>query len=61
MKCKDCQLKYVGQTGRNFRTRYKEHTQAIRTNKPNSKYAQQILDTQHSYGTIEDTMDILHI
>jgi hypothetical protein len=34
MKCKDRQLKYVGQTGRNFRTRCKEHTQAIRTNKP---------------------------
>jgi hypothetical protein len=25
------------------------------------KYAQHILDTQHAYGTIEDTLDILHI
>jgi hypothetical protein len=52
---------YIGQTGRNFSTRYKEHTQAIRTNKPNFKYAQHILDTQHTYGRIENTMDVLHI
>jgi hypothetical protein len=26
-----------------------------------SRYAQHILDTKHAYGTIEDTLDILHI
>jgi hypothetical protein len=51
MKCNSCQRKYVGQTGRNFRTRCREHTQAIRSNKPISTYA------QHAYST----MDILHI
>jgi hypothetical protein len=25
MKCKDCHKKYIGQTGRKFKTRYKEH------------------------------------
>jgi hypothetical protein len=25
LKCSSCQLKYIGQTGRNFRVRYKEH------------------------------------
>jgi hypothetical protein len=25
LKCNNCQLKYIGQTGRNFRTRYREH------------------------------------
>jgi hypothetical protein len=25
-----------------------------------SRYAQHILDTQHTYDTIEDTLDILH-
>jgi hypothetical protein len=60
MNCKDCELKYIGQTGRDFRTRYKEHIQAIRTNNPNSKYAQHILDTQHTYSNTQETMDILH-
>jgi hypothetical protein len=54
MNCKDCALKYIGQTGRNLRTRYKEHIHAIRTNNPNSKYA------QHTYSNIHETMDILH-
>jgi hypothetical protein len=52
---------YIGQTCRNFRTRYKEHIQVIRKNKPNSKHAQHIQNTQHTYSTIEETMDIKHI
>jgi hypothetical protein len=59
MKCNSCHLKYIGQTGRNFKTRYKEHIHAIHTNKT-SKYAQHILETGHTYGTIEDTLNILH-
>jgi hypothetical protein len=61
LSCNDCPLQYVGQTGRNFKTTYKEHIQAIRNNKPNSKYAQHILDTQHTYSTIENTMRTLQI
>jgi hypothetical protein len=29
MKCKDCPLRYVGQTGHTFRTRYNEHNREI--------------------------------
>jgi hypothetical protein len=54
-------MKYIGQTGRNFRTRFKEHIRDIRFNKDNSKFAQHILNTQHKYGPINKTMDILHI
>jgi hypothetical protein len=61
MKCKDCHKKYIGQTGRKFKTRYKEYIHSIRTNNTNTKYAEHILDTQHTYGPITDTMDTLHI
>jgi hypothetical protein len=61
MGCKDCDLKYVGQTGCTFRTRYKEHIREIKTNGQKSKFAQHILDTTHNYDTIEITMAILHI
>jgi hypothetical protein len=60
IKCNSCQLKYIGQTCRNFRTCYKEHIQAIHTNTTTSRYAQHILDTGHAYGTIEDTLSILY-
>jgi hypothetical protein len=59
MKCNSFQLKYIGQTGRNFRIRYKEYTHAIRSNKTTSKYAQHILETGHTYDTLENTLNIL--
>jgi hypothetical protein len=58
LTCKECNQKYIGQTGRTFKTRYNEHIDAIKSNKSTSKYAEHILDNQHSYWTIHDTMDI---
>jgi hypothetical protein len=54
-------MKYIGQTGRTFKARFKEHIQDIRTNRSNSKFAQHILDTGQTYNTIDQTMEILHI
>jgi hypothetical protein len=51
LSCNECPLKYIGQTGRNFRTRYKEHVQAIWCNKPNSKYSQHTYNTMTYYTT----------
>jgi hypothetical protein len=59
MKCMDCPLKYIGQTGRTFNTRYKEHIHNIRSNNSNTEYANHILNTGHTYGTITDTMEII--
>jgi hypothetical protein len=59
MKCLDCALKYICQTRRTFNIRYKEHIQAIRNNNNNSGYSNHILNTEHTYGTINDTMDII--
>jgi hypothetical protein len=55
MKCLDCPLKYIGQTGRTFNIRYREHIQVIRNNNNNSGYSNHILNTGHTYGTINDT------
>jgi hypothetical protein len=54
-------MKYVGQTGRTFKIHYKEHIQAIRTNKHNAKFAQHILDTAYAFNSIDQTMEILLI
>jgi hypothetical protein len=61
MICRDCPLKYVGQTGRTFRTRCNEHIREIQTNGKTSKYAQHKLNTTHNYDTMEKTMNILHV
>jgi hypothetical protein len=57
MKCLDCPLKYIGQTGKTFHTRYKEHIRTIKNNNSNSQYSNHILNTGHKYGTITDTME----
>jgi hypothetical protein len=59
MKCLDCPLKYIGQTGRTFNIRYKKRIHAIRNTNNNSGYLNHILKTRHTYGTINDTMDII--
>jgi hypothetical protein len=58
IKCIDCQLKCVGQTGRTFHTRYKEHIQANRSYNDNSGYSHNILNTGHTYGTLTVTINL---
>jgi hypothetical protein len=55
----DWLLKYVGQMGRTFDTRYKEHIHDIRNNNSKSGYSNHILNTGHTYGTITDIIDII--
>jgi hypothetical protein len=59
MKCLDCPMVYIGQTGRTFNTRYKEHIYDIKSNNSNTGYSNHILNSGHNYGTIEDTMEII--
>jgi hypothetical protein len=61
LKCMDCHLQYIGQTGRNFKTRYKEHIRHIRNNRETSGYVQHILETGHSFGKMNDIMEIIKI
>jgi hypothetical protein len=59
--CPDCKKAYVGQTGRNFHTRCKEHKRAFKYNTSQSKFAQHIITQGHTFDTIQNTMEILHI
>jgi hypothetical protein len=59
MKCLDCPVVYIGQTGRKFNSRYKEHIHDIRHNNGNTGYSEHILNTGHTNGTMENTMDII--
>jgi hypothetical protein len=61
LQCGEYPLKYIGHTGHTFKLRYKEHINAIRTNKQNSKFAQHILETRHNCDTMDQIMNILHI
>jgi hypothetical protein len=63
LKCLDCLLQYIGQTGRSFQTRYKEHIRTIKyeCNKDTSTYVQHIINTGHSYGNIQNTVEVFQV
>jgi len=50
---------YVGQTGRSFLERFKEHRQAFRSNSHTSNYAKHILEQSHFFGSMQNTMQPL--
>lgn len=60
LTCNDCSNVYIGQTGRSFTTRCKEHVSAYRNNHPErSNFAKHLLDFNHSLlGS--DSYEILH-
>jgi len=61
LTCPDCNMKYVGQTGRSFRIRFQEHYRDFKYNNNKSKFAMQLLENHHSIGHIDIIMEILYI
>jgi hypothetical protein len=61
LQCNECPKRYIGQIGRTFEIRYREHVRDIKNDEHNSKYAQHILDTTHEYGQIQKIMKPLYI
>lgn len=58
LSCSGCEGVYVGQTGRSFQIREREHLRCFRNNKDESTFATHLLETGHQPNA---KMDILHI
>jgi hypothetical protein len=61
LQCTGCPRKYIEQTRRTFKTRYKEHIRDIKNNGQHSKFSQHVIETEHEYDIKERSMNILHI
>jgi hypothetical protein len=61
LKCIDCPWQYIGQTSRNFKTRYKEHIRDIHNNRETLGYVQHILETGHAFGKMNENMEVIKI
>ena len=59
--CKDCNKKYTGQTGHSFYTRFKEHFNDYKYKNGESNFAQHLIDNNHTFGPIEEVMNIVYI
>ena len=57
----ECNKKYIGQTGCSFEKRFQEHLTDYKYRNGKSKFAQHLLDNEHSIGPTEDIMKMLHI
>jgi len=51
--------KYVGQTGRSFNQRYKEHVHDFKFNTRKFSFATHLLENNHSMGPINEIMTVL--
>jgi len=59
LTCNICNLSYVGQTSRHLKIRFQERIRYIRSNNPQSVFAQHILQNQHEYGQMNSIMTLL--
>jgi len=56
LTCPDCGKAYVGQTGRDFRTRFNEHKRSFIHNSQTSKYTLHLIEYSHTLGNMQDVM-----
>lgn len=61
LECVDCNKIYVGQTGRKFKTRFKEHKIDFKHKKLKSAYAKHLINEKHRFESIENSLSIAHI
>ena len=60
LTCPDCRKAYVGQTGRRFYTQYNKHKSAFHHNNRTSNFAKHLHDNLHSFGPINNIVQVLH-
>ena len=60
LNCKDCNKKYIGQNGSSFYTRFREHFNDFEHGKWSSIFAQNVIESWHSIGPIDDIIEMLH-
>jgi hypothetical protein len=58
LECPTCQKKYIGQTGRLFHTRFREHYRDYKYANNKSKFAQHVTEEGHAFGPMENIMNI---
>lgn len=58
LNCENCECTYIGQTGRNFKKRIKEHFTSFITEKSDSNYANHLIESEHQFNK---NFEILHM
>ena len=60
LTCPTCSMKYIGQTGRQFRVRFQEYFRDFKYGNGKSRFAAHLLENKHSIGPMDNIMETLH-
>jgi len=60
LPCPDCNKKYIEPTDRPFHVRFQEHFRDYKYENNKFKFAQHLLDNEHSTGPMQNITDIVH-
>ena len=60
LKCDDCNACYVGQTGRSFKSRIKEHIRDWNKQNGESNFAEHLITNNHKF-TVKENVEFLHV
>jgi hypothetical protein len=60
LTCQACKQRYTGQTGHPFHICFKEHAQDYKQHTKKSYFAKLLLEYNHLFHPIKETMDIIH-
>jgi hypothetical protein len=60
LTCPDCNVRYIGQTGRFFCVRFSKHFRDYKYANNKSKFARHLLEISHSIAPIENIMEVLY-
>jgi hypothetical protein len=61
LECPSCNKKYIGQTRYPFRVRFREHYNDYKYRHNKSKFAQHVIDEGHSFGPMNEIMEMTHV
>ena len=61
LKCNDCDKIYLGQTGRPFKERFKEHLPTKNLENIKSNFAKHIVNENHNYTNLEKNLEPVHL
>jgi hypothetical protein len=60
LNCSNCPKFYIGQTGRSFKKRFSEHLPKKSLKIQRSKFAEHLINCNHSVNSMEENLKILH-
>ena len=61
LQCLSCNKKYIGQIEGPFKVRFREHYNDYKHGHSRSKFAQHVTDESHSFGPMNEIMEVIHV